>query len=48
MTIMGEHIPSPPISSSQIARLIRALESLTDGELVVDLLIAAGEGHDVA
>jgi hypothetical protein len=46
--IVDEHIPSPAISSSQIAVLIRALESLTDGELAVDLLIAAGEGHDVA
>jgi hypothetical protein len=43
MTIMGEHAPSRAISSSQIARLVRALESLTDGELAVDLLIAAGE-----
>jgi len=35
--------PSQVLSSSQIARLVRALESLTDGELAVDLLIAAGE-----
>jgi hypothetical protein len=35
--------PSQALSSSQIARLVRALESLTDGELAVDLLIAAGE-----
>ena len=44
MTIMDERIPSRAISSSQIALLVRALESLTDGELAVDLLIAAGEG----
>jgi hypothetical protein len=43
MTIMDEHAPSRAISSSQIARLVRVLESLTDGELAVDLLIAAGE-----
>jgi hypothetical protein len=36
-------LPSQALSSSQIARLVRALESLTDGELAVDLLIAAGE-----
>jgi hypothetical protein len=35
--------PPQALSSSQIARLVRALESLTDGELAVDLLIAAGE-----
>ncbi len=35
--------PSQVLSSSQILRLVRALESLTDGELAVDLLIAAGE-----
>jgi hypothetical protein len=40
---MDEHTPSRAISSSQITRLVRALESLTDGELAVDLLIAAGE-----
>jgi HEAT repeat protein len=44
MTIMDERIPSRAISSSQIALLVRALESLTDGELAVDMLIAAGEG----
>jgi hypothetical protein len=43
MTIMDERFPSRAISSSQIALLVRALESLTDGELAVDLLIAAGE-----
>ena len=41
---MDERIPSRAISSSQIALLVRALESLTDGELAVDMLIAAGEG----
>jgi hypothetical protein len=41
--IVDEQIRSRPISSSQIAGLIRALESLKDGELAVDLLIAAGE-----
>jgi hypothetical protein len=40
---MDEPTPSRAISSSQIAHLVRALESLTDGELAVDLLIAAGE-----
>jgi hypothetical protein len=34
---------SQALSSSQIARLVRGLESLTAGELAVDLLIAAGE-----
>jgi hypothetical protein len=43
MMIMDEPTPSRAISSSQIARLVRALESLMDGELAVDLLIAAGE-----
>jgi hypothetical protein len=38
-----QRFPAQALSSSQIARLVRALESLTDGELAVDLLIAAGE-----
>jgi hypothetical protein len=38
-----QSFPSQALSSAQIARLTRALESLTDGELAVDLLIAAGE-----
>jgi hypothetical protein len=38
-----QSFPPQALSSSQIARLVRALESLTDGELAVDLLIAAGE-----
>lgn len=37
------NIPFTAISSSQIGRLVSGLESLTDGELAVDLLIASGE-----
>ena len=36
-------IPFTAMSSLQIGRLVLALESLTDGELAVDLLIASGE-----
>ena len=36
-------VPFTTISSSLIDRLVLALESLTDGELAVDMLIASGE-----
>jgi hypothetical protein len=36
-------IPLPEIPDSRIDGLVLALESLTDGELAVDLLIACGE-----
>lgn len=40
---MSSSIPSASISSAQIEHLVLALESLTDGELAVDLLIACGK-----
>jgi hypothetical protein len=40
---MSSSIPFASISSAQIEHLVLALESLTDGELAVDLLIACGK-----
>jgi hypothetical protein len=40
---MSSSIPFAGISSAQIEGLVLALESLTDGELAVDLLIACGK-----
>ncbi len=40
---MSSNIPFADISNAQIERLVLALESLTDGELAVDMLIACGK-----